>query len=136
MLNWSQWLRQYSGRAAGEEIEVTEVPVYDRATRWSLTIIATLLDVIPAVALVLWIGQTNSSLALSFSGFLAIVLTGLSLFVYLSMDVWIGIDPTAKKAFRLYKLFGRSIYRKVYDISQFDRVTLRRRGIVYRAILV
>jgi hypothetical protein len=52
------------------------------------------------------------------------------------MDVWIGIDPTAKKAFRLYKLFGRSIYRKVYDISQFDRITIRRRGIVYRATLV
>ena len=62
-----------------------------------------------------------------------------SLFVLFRLDTndWISIDPIQRKVFRIYKLFGCSVYRKVYDLSQFDRISLHRvpRG-GYRATLV
>ena len=69
--------------------------------------------------------------------FLAVVTAGCFLLVHLTTNVWIRIDPTRRKIFHVYKLFGYPVYQRVYDLSQFDRISLHRafRG-GYQATLV
>lgn len=69
--------------------------------------------------------------------FLVVVFAGLFLLMHLTTNVWISIDPMQRKVFHIYKLFGYSVHRKIYDLSQFDRISLHRafRG-GYRATLV
>ncbi len=69
--------------------------------------------------------------------FLVVVFAGLFLLMHVTTNVWIRIDPMQRKVFHIYKLFGYPVYRKIYDLSQFDRISLHRafRG-GYRATLV
>jgi len=69
--------------------------------------------------------------------FLVVSSAGVFLLFNLTTNVWISIDPIQRKVFHIYKLFGCSVYRKAYDLSQFDRISLHRalRG-GYRATLV
>jgi hypothetical protein len=59
------------------------------------------------------------------------------LLIHLTTNVWVSIDPTQRKVFHIYKLFWYPVFRKTYDLSQFDRISLHRafRG-GYRATLV
>lgn len=116
-----------------------EVPVYNRATRWALDA-GLLLAFIPIIALLLRLRAIDPKVSaelLIVIEFLAILYTGLFLLVHLTTNVWIRIDPTGKKVFQLYKLFGWPVFQRAYDLSQFDRISLHRafRG-GYRATLV
>ncbi len=116
-----------------------EEPVYDRTTRWVGGVVL-LVFFVPIAAMLLWLramSQKHSSDLLMVVGFLALVNLGLFLVIHLSTNVWIKIDLADKTVSQLYKLFGWSVYRKIYDLSQFDHISLHRafRG-GYRATLV
>jgi hypothetical protein len=68
---------------------------------------------------------------------LVVLSAGLLLLIHLTTNVWIRIDPTQRRVIQIYKLFGYQVYRRNYDLSQFDRISLHRafRG-GYRATLV
>jgi hypothetical protein len=116
-----------------------EEPVYDGMTRW-LGGIVLLTLFIPTLVLLLFlrsIDHKNSGDLLRVAGFLAVLYTGLFLILHLATNVWIRIEVPGKRVFQLYKLFGWAVYRKIFDLSQFDHISLHRffRG-GYRATLV
>ena len=71
------------------------------------------------------------------TGSVALVFTGLFALVHVMINAWIRIDLADRKVFQLYKLFGRPVAQKSYDLSRFDRISLHRafRG-GYQATLV
>lgn len=116
-----------------------EEPVYDGTTRWVGGIVL-LVFFVPIIAFLLWlrtVDQKHSSDLLMVVGFLALVNLGVFLLVHLSTNVWVKIDLTDKTVSQLYKLFGWPVYRKTFNLSQFDHISLHRafRG-GYRATLV
>lgn len=114
-------------------------PVYDTVTRRLATIV-TLTLLVPIVAGLLALrslDQKASGELLGIAPFFVALFAGIFLMIYLSTHVWISIDPMRRTISRTYKLFGYPVYRQVYDLSQFDRVSLHRafRG-GYQATLV
>jgi len=59
---------------------------------------------------------------------LTVTTTGLSLMTQVTTGVFVRIDPDEGRISRLYKLFGRTVYRRDRDLSQFDGVSLHRGG--------
>ncbi len=105
-----------------------EEPVYDGMARWLGGIVLVLLF-IPAVAFLLWlrsINQRASGDLLPVIGFLALLNATLFLFLHLVTNVWIQIDLPGRKVSQVYKLFGWSVYRKTFDLSQFDHLSVHR----------
>ena len=83
------------------------------------------------------VDQKASADLLIIAAFFVALFAGLFLMIHLATNVWIHIDPMQRRVFRIYKLFGSPLYRRVYDLSQFDRISLHRafRG-GYQATLV
>ena len=50
----------------------------------------------------------------------------LFLVLHLSMNVWVKFDSSSRKFTFTRRLVGLSVWRKDYDISQFDRISLHR----------
>ncbi len=116
-----------------------EEPVYGGMARWLGGIVLVLLF-IPVVAFLLWpraIDQSASGDLLPVIGFLALLNAGLFLFLHLATNVWIRIDLSGRKVSQIYKLFGWAVYRKTFELSEFDHLSVHRvfRG-GYRATLV
>lgn len=116
-----------------------EEPVYDGMARWLGGILLVLLF-IPVVTFLLWlrtIDQRISGDLLSVVAFLALLNAALFLFLHLVTNVWIQIDLPGGRVSQAYKLFGWPVYRKTFDLSQFDHLSVHRvfRG-GYRATLV
>ena len=116
-----------------------ENPVYDKVTRRLSAIVSVAL--FAPILIGLWtlrsVDQKVADELLIVAIFLVVVFAGLFLVMHLTTNVWIRIDPMQRKVFHIYKLFGYPVYKKTYDLSQFDRVSLPRafRG-GYRATLV
>ncbi len=116
-----------------------ENPVYDKVTRRLGAIV--LVTLFAPIVIALWalrsVDRNASEGLLIVAIFLVVVFAGLFLLIHLTTNVWIRMDPMQRKVFHIYKLFGYSVSRKVYDLSQFDRISLHRafRG-GYRATLV
>jgi hypothetical protein len=116
-----------------------EAPVYDRVARWG-TSAGALLFFVPLLAFLIGLRAIDRKAAadlLVVLEVLSAVYTGLFLFLHVMTNVWIRIDTVTTKVFHVYKLFVWPIYQRMYDLSQFDRVSLHRspRG-GYRATLV
>lgn len=116
-----------------------EAPVYDKTTRW-LSSIVFLVLLVPIISMLLWlrtVDQRSSAELLFVLVPLVIVNVGLFLLLQIATNVWIRIDMTERKASQLYKLFGWTVFRRAYDLAQFDHISLHRiyRG-GYRATLV
>ena len=116
-----------------------EAPVYDGTARWLGSIVLLVL-LVPIISMLLWlrtIDQRSSGELLFVLVPLVIVNAGLFLILQIATNVWIQIDTTARQASQLYMLFGWTVFRRVYDLSQFDHVSVHRiyRG-GYRATLV
>ena len=125
--------------AQGSKTEPMEEPVYDGVARW-LGGILLLLLFIPLVTFLLWIRTIDHRIAgdlLSVVAFLALLNAGLFLCLHLMTNVWILIDLPGGKVSQVYKLFGWAVYRRTFDLSQFDHISVHRvfRG-GYRATLV
>lgn len=116
-----------------------ENPVYDKMTRRLSAIVSVAL--FAPILIGLWtlrsVDQKVADELLIVAIFLVVVFASLFLLMHLTTNVWIRIDPMQRKVFHIYKLFGYPVFRKTYDLSRFDRVSLHRafRG-GYRATLV
>ena len=116
-----------------------ENPVYDTMTRRLSAIVSVAL--FAPILIGLWtlrsVDQKVADELLIVAIVLVVVFASLFLFMHLTTNVWIRIDPMQRKVLHVYKLFGYPVYRKTYDLSRFDRVSLHRafRG-GYRATLV
>jgi len=116
-----------------------EVPVYDKTTRWLGSVVVLVL-VVPIISVLLGlraIDQRSSGELLIILVPVVIVNVGLFLLLQIATNVWIQIDMTTRRVSTLYKLFWWTVFRRVYDLSQFDHISLHRiyRG-GYRAALV
>ena len=116
-----------------------DAPVYDKVARWG-TSAGALLFFVPLIALLIGLRAIDRKAAadlLVVLEVLSAVYTGLFLFLHVMTNVWIRIDTVTTKVFHVYKLFVWPIFQRMYDLSQFDRVSLHRspRG-GYRATLV
>ncbi len=116
-----------------------ENPVYDKVTRRLSAIVSVAL--FAPILIGLWtlrsVDQKVADELLIVAIFLVVVFASVFLLTHLTTNVWIRIDPMHGRVFHIYKLFGYPVYRKTYDLSRFDRVSLHRafRG-GYRATLV
>lgn len=113
--------------------------MYDKVTRWG-TSAAALLFFVPVIAFLIGfraIDRRATTDLLFVLVPLAFVYTGLFFFLHIMTNVWIRIDMATGKAFQVYKLFVWPLYQRMYDLLQFDRVSLHRafRG-GYRVTLV
>jgi hypothetical protein len=116
-----------------------EEPVNDVVSRW-LTGILLLMLFIPVAIFLLWlrtIDHRSVGDLLTAVAFIALLNAGLFLFLHVVTNVWIQIDPPQRRVSQLYKFFGWTVYRKTFDLSQFDHISVHRvfRG-GYRATLV
>lgn len=116
-----------------------EAPVYDRVARWG-TSAGALVFFVPVIAFLIGLQATDRKAAADLLFVLvplAFVYTGLFFFLHIMTNVWIRIDMVTGEVFQVYKLFVWPLYQRMYDLSQFDRVSLHRsfRG-GYRATLV
>lgn len=115
-----------------------ETPVYGTAARWTAVLMVVWFA--PIIALLLWlrsVDRRDSGEFLMISGILTLFFIGLFLLIHLTTNVWIRIDRPGGKVVQLYRLFKWPVYRRIYDLSAFDRISLHRayRG-GYRAALV
>ena len=116
-----------------------ENPVYDKVTRGFGTVVL-LAFFVPLVATVSALRSFSHKASDELSVvmvFLVIFSAGLLLLIHVTTNVWIRLDPTQRRVSLIYKLFRYSVYRKEYDLSLFDHISLHRafRG-GYRATLV
>ena len=120
-----------------------ENPVYDGVTRrlGAIVLLVVFVPIIPVLSALRSLAQKPSDQILTVMVVVMVLLVmvsaGLLLLIHLTTNVWISIDPMRRTVVQTYKLFGYSVHRKTYDLSQFDRISLHRalRG-GYRATLV
>jgi len=71
------------------------------------------------------------------AAFLVVTFLVVFLLIHITTNVWVSIDTMQRKVFQIYKLLGSPVYRRTFDLSQFERISLHRafRG-GYQATLV